>query len=271
MESTQHTQTNTRLRRQRLLRGWSLQTVVEQLCTLCEEEEDVPGVTADMVSKWERGERKPSRFYQTKLCLLYNTTADQLGFIETLDTPEPSHTNEPHSILPNPPFIPRPSTGTKAIDALLDHEKEEASEALATHLLSLSGRQLATLITLGWTQQDIMSALHIVLQGESAMATMNRRKVLQLGAGMLLLGGIDSLAEEHPSAQKRAELSQNLGEGIVAGWTLFHTTGTGTRSEPITTQPDTTSSLNALSWCSSFSLFRSLPPHGSSALLPGSI
>jgi tetratricopeptide (TPR) repeat protein len=226
MESTQHTQPNIRLRRQRLLRGWSLQNVVEQLCILCEEEEDVPGVTADMVSKWERGERKPSRFYQTKLCLLYNTTADQLGFIETLDILEPSHTHEPHSILPNPPFLPSPSIGTKAIDALIDHEKEEASEALATHLLSLSGRQLATLITLGWTQQDIMSALHIVLQGESAMATMNRRKVLQLGAGMLLLGGIDSLAEEHPSAQKRAELSQNLGEGIVAGWTLFHTTGT---------------------------------------------
>jgi transcriptional regulator with XRE-family HTH domain len=54
---------------------------------LCEQEEDVPGVTADMVSKWERGERKPSRYYQTKLCLLYDTTADQLGF---LDMPVPT-------------------------------------------------------------------------------------------------------------------------------------------------------------------------------------
>jgi tetratricopeptide (TPR) repeat protein len=226
MESTQPTQPNARLRRQRLLRGWSLQNVVEHLCALCGEEEDIPGVTSDMVSKWERGERKPSHFYQTKLCLLYNTTADHLGFIETLDISEPSHSNELSSALSSPSFIPSSSTSTKAIDALLDHNKEETSEALASHLLLLSSRQLVTLISLGWTQQDIMSALQIVLQGESAMANMNRRKVLQLGAGLLLLGGVDVLAEEHPSAQKRAELSQNLAEGIVAGWILFHTAGT---------------------------------------------
>jgi tetratricopeptide (TPR) repeat protein/transcriptional regulator with XRE-family HTH domain len=226
METTQNTQPNARLRRQRLLRGWSLKHVVEQLCTLCGEEEEIPGVTPDMVSKWERGERKPSHFYQTKFCLLYNTTADQLGFLETLDISDLPQTHELRSAITSPSFIPSSSTSTKAIDALLDHNKEETSEVLASHLLVLSSRQLATLTTLGWTQRDIMSALQIVLQGESAMANMNRRKVLQLGAGLMLLGGVDLLAEEHPSAQKRAELSQNLAEGIVAGWTLFHTTGT---------------------------------------------
>src|SRR6266550_1021781 len=122
MESRQRMRPSTLLRQQRLMRGWSLQHVVEQLCSLCQEEEDVPGVTADMVSKWERGERKPSRFYQTKLCLLYNMKADQLGFLEIPDIHKTSHANEFRSVLAIPSFIPSSSASTKAIDALLDHE-----------------------------------------------------------------------------------------------------------------------------------------------------
>jgi len=37
------------------------------------------GVNADMVSKWERGEKCPSPFYRELLCLLYQRTPDQLG------------------------------------------------------------------------------------------------------------------------------------------------------------------------------------------------
>lgn len=81
MTSTPPTRPNHLLRRQRLLRGWTLDRVAKELCTLCQEEAHVPGVNADMISKWERGERKPSRFYQAKLCQLYGATADQLGLI----------------------------------------------------------------------------------------------------------------------------------------------------------------------------------------------
>ena len=226
MKSTQRTQANSLLRQQRLLRGWSLEQVVKELCSLCEEDDDVPGVSADMVGKWERGERKTSLFYQAKLCLLYGTTADQLGFLESSEMSEPAQVKEPHSSLVIPSFLPESSTSTKAIDALLTQEKDAASETVAAHLLSLSGKQLAALTTLGWTQEDIMKALQIVLQGETAMANMNRRQVLQLGASMLVLGGINFPTEEHPSTQKRAQLAQHIGDGIVAGWTLFHTAGT---------------------------------------------
>lgn len=218
MESTQHRQPNALLRQQRLLRGWSLQHVVEHVCSLCQEEEDVPGVTADMVSKWERGERKPSRFYQAKLCILYNTTADQLGFLEIQ---EPSLSNETRSIPSIPTVIPD-SSSTKVLDEILNQGKDEVAATLATQLLSLSGKQLAALATLGWTQENILHALQIVLQGELAMATMKRRQVLQLGASILLLGSIDMPTREHPSFEERAQLTKTLGEGIAAGWTLFH-------------------------------------------------
>src|SRR5579859_5310593 len=73
---TRASMVNSLLRYQRQLRGWSLQHVVDRVCKLCEDEERIPGINADMVGKWERGEKKPSPYYQTRLCELYQTSAD---------------------------------------------------------------------------------------------------------------------------------------------------------------------------------------------------
>src|SRR5579859_5402091 len=70
---------NNILRRERLLRGWSQQKVAR----LVETSEDV-------VSRWERGERKPSPFYQEKFCVLYGKTAEELGFLEPCPNQSPA-------------------------------------------------------------------------------------------------------------------------------------------------------------------------------------
>lgn len=78
---------NDALRYQRLLRGWSLHRVADELSELslklhgrgC-------GANGDMVGEWERGVKRPSPFYQELLCLLYDATADQLGFVEVWKT-----------------------------------------------------------------------------------------------------------------------------------------------------------------------------------------
>lgn len=59
---------NSILRRERQLRGWSQQKVAELVDT-----------SEDVVSRWERGESKPSPFFQEKLCLLYGKSAEELG------------------------------------------------------------------------------------------------------------------------------------------------------------------------------------------------
>jgi transcriptional regulator with XRE-family HTH domain len=48
------------------------------------------GVDGQMVSKWERGEKRPSRFYRQLLCLLYSTTEEQLDLrvLEVVSTAE---------------------------------------------------------------------------------------------------------------------------------------------------------------------------------------
>jgi len=221
METAHRAKANALLRHQRQLRGWSLQHVVDQLCKLCEEEDRVPGVTADMVGKWERGEKKPSPFYREKLCSLYNTSADKLGFLETQIVPESSMKSEPvQPQINNPlPLFPSPTGSTQLIDTLLCWEND-VSETLAAQLLSLSSRQLATLTAVGWTPQEVMAALHIILQGETIMAKINRRQALQLGTG-LFLSRIALPNHEHPSAEERTQLSEAIGESIAASWTLF--------------------------------------------------
>jgi transcriptional regulator with XRE-family HTH domain len=40
------------------------------------------GINADMVGKWERGEKRPSKLYRQLLCLLYQCSAEELGLWE---------------------------------------------------------------------------------------------------------------------------------------------------------------------------------------------
>lgn len=63
-------QPNTRLRRERQLRGWSQARVGEQI-----------GSDAINVSRWERGFSSPSPYFREKLCLLFGMTAEQLGLL----------------------------------------------------------------------------------------------------------------------------------------------------------------------------------------------
>ncbi|RAQ97697.1 hypothetical protein A4R35_19315 [Thermogemmatispora tikiterensis] len=70
---------NQLLRRARELRGWSRQRLVLEL------QQRFPGVavTAKDIARWERGKRRPGPYYREKLCLIFELTAEQLGFIES--------------------------------------------------------------------------------------------------------------------------------------------------------------------------------------------
>src|ERR1022692_5312491 len=74
------TGTRPRLRALREERGWTQQEAAEQISRLAwlRRRERV-GVNADMVAKWERGEKRPSPRYRDLLCLLYGTDAQSLG------------------------------------------------------------------------------------------------------------------------------------------------------------------------------------------------
>jgi transcriptional regulator with XRE-family HTH domain/tetratricopeptide (TPR) repeat protein len=72
---------NLQLREHRLRHSLTLEEVAEALIALAWERFAVHvGVNAGMVGKWERGEKRPSRFYQRLFVLLYGVPAEQLGF-----------------------------------------------------------------------------------------------------------------------------------------------------------------------------------------------
>ncbi len=74
------TGTRPRLKALREERGWTQQDVADQVSRLAwlRRHEHV-GINADMVAKWERGEKRPSPLYRELLCLLFATDAQSLG------------------------------------------------------------------------------------------------------------------------------------------------------------------------------------------------
>jgi transcriptional regulator with XRE-family HTH domain len=82
---------NLRLQEHRRRLDLTQEQVAEELGRLAWEHFGVRvGVDGQMVSKWERGEKRPSRFYRQLLCLLYSTTEEQLGLrvLEVVSTAE---------------------------------------------------------------------------------------------------------------------------------------------------------------------------------------
>jgi transcriptional regulator with XRE-family HTH domain len=77
---------NKRLRLQRRLRGWSQEDVAAGLHRLAAELDEAElGVDATMVSRWERGTRRPRPRYVRLLCNLFELPAEQLGIVEDPD------------------------------------------------------------------------------------------------------------------------------------------------------------------------------------------
>ncbi len=72
---------NLRLQQHRARLDLSQEEVAEELARLaCVHYRINVGVNADMVGKWERGEKRPSKLYRDLLCRLYKATLEELGF-----------------------------------------------------------------------------------------------------------------------------------------------------------------------------------------------
>ncbi|MBJ7607716.1 MAG: helix-turn-helix transcriptional regulator [Candidatus Dormibacteraeota bacterium] len=70
------------LRRQRQLRGWSLDRAATELAELIENRtQSRPRVEGNAVGRWERGRTQPSPFYVAHLCELYERTAEELDLV----------------------------------------------------------------------------------------------------------------------------------------------------------------------------------------------
>lgn len=126
LASKANKQPNVLLRKQRELRGWSLQEVVDQIARLCEAEGKTAAVNLYMVSRWEAGIHQPIPFYRAKLCQLYNLSAVELGFITT----PPSSQIEQHA-----PVQPATSA-SETLKGINDPQPEQVRDTKMIELLS---------------------------------------------------------------------------------------------------------------------------------------
>jgi transcriptional regulator with XRE-family HTH domain len=116
MKSGQTRKPNEQLRQQRILRGWSLVRVADELRALCEQDHREVAVNSTMVWKWEQGRHTPSSLYRDAFCRLYKLTADKLGFIDaSMLTPSAEAQVQPVNTLSLPSKKHNETTVTQAL------------------------------------------------------------------------------------------------------------------------------------------------------------
>jgi transcriptional regulator with XRE-family HTH domain/tetratricopeptide (TPR) repeat protein len=214
---------NRLLRYQREQRGWTQARLAEELYQRCEDDSR-PGargeINAKMIGAWERGEHMPSSYYQEKLRLLFGKSAEELGFIES--PPQPGHAPVvvPSSVQQ---VLPALFTPHQAIDLLCEAPDKPVEQQLGAWL-ALGAAHLAPLFASGWSLEDMLTSLKLVLPGVQAMSKFSRRTLFKLGAAAVV-SNIPIPEGKHISAEDRAKLHSALGESIAASWKLFHTAG----------------------------------------------
>jgi tetratricopeptide (TPR) repeat protein len=209
------------LRHERELRGWSLDQVAEELHRLSGRKASKHGIiNGKMISRWELGQYRPSRFWQEKLSRLYGKSLEALGFVKPLSLSEDFPARATTDSQPGTDSLPTPH---EAVNLLLEASERRPEELLGAWL-ALRATDLALLFQERWSIEDILTSLRVVLKGVQMLPNISRRTLLQLGAAALL-SGIPLPEGRHISAEERIELHRTLGESIAAGWQLFHTAG----------------------------------------------
>ena len=219
MNSIDERKPNKLLRYARESRGWTQKRLADELSRRGD------SITDDNnISRWESGKHRPSPYWQEQLSLLFGKSFEELGFIEPPPTLERLPTYVSTGSQLSTVTLP---TSHQAIDLLLA-ASETTPEELVGAWLALQAGDLAVLFQEGWTIEDILTSLRVVLKGTQAMSSISRRdlgrKFLQFGAAAVL-GGISIPSGRHISTEERIELHRTLGESIAAGWQLFHTAG----------------------------------------------
>ncbi len=225
-------QRNDLLKEQRLLRGWSQAQAAEELSRLCEDKprsRESSDINDKMIGRWERGEHLPNLYYQRKLSLLYGKSLQELGFVITREARD-ERAREPiptSDRLPSRVSDPVQLTPHQAIDLFGELPHAPAEQQLGAWL-ALGAGDLATLFDEGWSLEEVLTSLRIVLQGVQAMPYISRRnfgrKFLELGTAAVI-GHIPLPMGKQSTAEERVRLAEALSASLIAGWRLFHTAG----------------------------------------------
>src|SRR5690242_17485648 len=137
---------NELLRQRRIQHNWRQKDLASQL-----------NVSLLTVQRWEQGVQQPSSYYRTKLCELFGTTAQELGFWEEQPPlPSESKPSEPE----------RANTAEKAALWMVPYARNphftgraDLLDVLEEQFFALSSEQSATVLHLVLTQPQAIKGL----------------------------------------------------------------------------------------------------------------
>jgi len=190
------------LRTLREERGWTQQDVADQVSRLAwlRRRKHV-GVNADMVSKWERGEKRPDPSYRELLCLLFATDAHSLG----IGGPAPAEASAP-------------------------------AEAGESSLIDMLGGAASLLDQLGTAGMILQPRMFDVWKDE----LMQRRALLKL-MGLATTAGMMSAVDEDVSRSGKVtpEAAQDLDHLADRYQALYHSTAPAVLMTPVVAHLET--------------------------------
>ena len=262
---TEQRKPNHRLSRERRARGWTQRYVAEQLGAdpnivsrwesgerppgpyyhqkLCElfgknakelglieeqENRELDSIAASLVPQETTSTQPPRNGYvafERRNVSLFVDVGGYTSASSPEDTTLVLEKGEPLTVVQGVPVILLHAD--QAIDLLRDTSDATPEQKLGT-LLALEANELATFFDEGWSIEDLLGTLRVVLQGAQAMPKFSRRtfgrKLLKLGTAAIL-SGIPIPEGRHISAEDLTKLHSALGESIAAGWNLFSTAG----------------------------------------------
>jgi len=182
---TQHRLDSNRMRELRQTRGLTQQEVAEGLARLAwAHDRCAVGVNADMVSKWERADKQPSRLYRRLICLFFDVDPAEIGLAVQLRSAQSWGTVELPGV---------------ALAEHLDTEAELLKPALASMWKEYVLRRRSML--------KLMGLAPLALLPE---AVVEPKRVGELRLSALTVAGLEALAEKYQRLYLVTEPSELL-------------------------------------------------------------
>jgi DNA-binding XRE family transcriptional regulator len=116
---------------------------------------------------------------------------------------------------PSPQYTP-----IRAID-LLAAQPNIVTDQHAGAWLALGTGHLAQLFNEGWSLENVLNSLRVVMQGAQGMSAITRRELLRLSSAAIV-SDVALPTGEHVSEDEKVQVTDALGKSIANGWTLFH-------------------------------------------------
>ena len=170
-----------------------------------------------------------------RLCDYFGKSASELGLLgrekfASRKVPAPPQTTSLASVSLSVPAVrhsyearPTSFSSAKALDLLLEAPNQVIGEHMGAWL-ALGASHLSVLFEAGWTLENILESLRVVMQGMQGLPAVTRRTLLELGSAAVV-SGITLPTGRFLTEEERLQATESLGFSLANAWKLVPSMG----------------------------------------------